>query len=386
MENMRILKMKYFFLGLIFVAFFLIIIFYLYALLDHHYTTLESQIGSNEKRIEVLEIPPQVGGDEEKIKLATQLAEANTKLINTDFDKLKLELKESNQQWLWGLAGFIGMIVAIVVAITGVALWFVVKSLIADSVEKSLNGFKKAVEKVNILEDQFRVLRIDHAASLLEGFISGVLIDLERQPERIKVLPDDVLLEVFSDKTRDLAIRFTAIEVLAARKSALLVSPVLIFLNSIVDTEIDWGASSDASRYPFLFLDRLRRIRNEETYQGLKTFLNRLIKDNPKNKNIFLPWAVFPLVDVGLKLDKGDSVDMLRKVIHDLKDLEQNSTMLKILIEYFDKFQEPDGIKDILTNGLTDNLPDVEEKCLELLQSRYPDFVKEWKDKRKTIT
>ncbi len=214
--------------------------------------------------------------------------------------------------------------------------------------------------------------------------MSSALIELESHPERVKALTKEVLLDVFSDKTRDLAIRYTAIEVLAARKSPLLVSPVLTFLNSIVDTEIDWGASFDASRYPFLFLDRLRRIRNEETYQGLKTFLNRLIEENPENRNTFLSWTIFSLTDVGLKLDRGDSADMLKKVIPDLKNLEQNSTMLEILVDYFDKFQEPEGIKEVLTNDLTDNLPDVEEKCLELLQKHDPNFVKEWKAQKET--
>ena len=321
--------------------------------------------------------------ENEKMEIETKLAEANAKLINADIDKLKLELKDSNQQWLWGWTAFLGVIFAVF----GVALWLVVRSLIADRVEKSLNGFKDAVDKVEILEDQFRVLRIEHAASLLESYIGGVLIELEWHAERIKALTEEVLLEVFDAKTRDMAIRFAAIEVLAARKSPLLVSPVLNFLNSIVDTEINWGASPDASRLHFLFLDRLRRITNEETYQGLKTFLTRLIEENPKNKNLFLPWTINSLTDVGLKLDMGDSVDMLKKVIPDLKNLEQNSTMLERLAEYFDKFKEPDGIKDIYHIHTKGKIPELEDKCLELLEKHDPEFIKkERKEKEATNT
>ena len=42
--------------------------------------------------------------------------------------------------------------------------------MIADRVEERLNGFKEAVEKVNILENQFKILQKEHAASVLENF------------------------------------------------------------------------------------------------------------------------------------------------------------------------------------------------------------------------
>ena len=51
---------------------------------------------------------------------------------------------------------------------------------------------------------------------------------------------------------------------------------------------------------------------------------------------------------------------------------------LKNLVRLFDIFNEPAGIRDILTNGLTDGMPDVEEVCLELLQKHVPDFVRDW--------
>ncbi len=371
--------MKFNFLYLILAAFLVIFVFWLYAQVDHTYKTLESQINSHNERHKVLEIPPQTGQDEEKTKLSTQLAEANTKLINTGFDKLKLELKESNQQWLWGWTGFLGVLFAVF----GVALWFVVKSLIADRVEERLNGFKEAVEKVKILENQLKILKKEHAASVLENFNNPILWNIEDHPEQIKALTEEVLLDLFEDKTRDLGVRIASIEVLAARKSPLLVSPVLTFLNIIVDSDINWEVSREPDGYPRQLLTRLSKIHNEESYQGLKSFLNRLIKDNPKNKNLFLPWTVFSLAHLGVEMEIRESVDMLKKVIPEMKELKPNAAVLRTLAEYFNKFQEPEGIMDILNNDLTDNIPAIEKKCLKLLQKHDPEFVKEWKEKKK---
>ncbi|MYK21068.1 hypothetical protein F4054_02270 [Candidatus Poribacteria bacterium] len=55
---------------------------------------------------------------------------------------------------------------------------------------------------------------------------------------------------------------------------------------------------------------------------------------------------------------------------------------LKNLTAYFDRFNEPDGIKDILTHDLTDMMPEVETRCLELLEKHDPEFVEKWKAKK----
>ena len=367
--------MKFNFLYLILGVLFGIFVFFLFMQKEHNTKELVSQIDSVKERLTVLEIPPQTGEDAEKIKLATQLADANTKLINAGFGKFERELRDSNYEWMWKWTGFFVGIIAVI----GVALWFVVKSMIADRVEERLNGFKEAVDKVSMLEGQLKVLEKEHAASVLEIFNDSRLSWLELHPEQIKALLVEVLLDVFNDKTRDLEIRFAAMEVLAARKSSLLVIPVLNFLNSVVDSDIDWETSRESSDYPRQLLTRLSKIHNEETYQGIKNFLNRLLTENPRHKDLFLPWTVFSLARVSIELEIKDSVDMLRKVIPDLKDIEQNLTMLNELVEYFNKFQEHVGIKDILKNGLTDNMPDVETQCLQLLEKHDPEFVRDWK-------
>ncbi len=376
--------MKNVFLWVIIGAFLLILFVYLYALLEHRYTSLESQIGANEERLSQLDIKPKTGVDEEKIKLATQLAEANTKLINVDIDKLKLELKDSNQQWLWGLAGYIGMIVTIVVAVSGVALWFFVKSLIADRVEKSLNGFKDAVEKVSILEDQFKILQKELAVSVLDNFTPNFPVEIELHNEAIKALSEEMLLEVFSDETRDLKIRLKAADVLVSRKSPQLVSPMLTTLNSIVDLDIDSNIISWRFSELYIYSDWLSEISTKETYLGLKKFLNRLIKENLKNKDLFLSWTVFLLAYLGIKLDLNDSVGIPISVISDLNEIENiiSNTELITLAKYFDKFQEPEGIKEIYNIHAKDRVSDLEETCLNLLEKYDPNFVKKEREEK----
>ena len=320
--------------------------------------------------------------ENEKIGLETKLAEANARLINTDIDKLKGELRESNNDWLRAWNNWFVGIVSIVAIIISAALWLVLKTLIGKGIEKRLDGFKESVNKVNILEGQLNILKKEHAVSVLENYNTVSLTELEWHTDQIKGLPEEILLDVFDDITRDINIRLTAIEVLAARKSPRLVSAVLNYLNLVVDSDIDWGVSRETNRYPYLFLSRLSKVPNLETYQGLKLFLNRLIAENPKNKDLFLTWTVYSLAEVSIKLDIRDSKDMLRKVVPDLKDSEHKGVVLDVLLEYFEKFNEYEGIKDILTNDLTDNLTDVEEKCLELLEKNDPNFVNQWKKKK----
>ena len=306
--------------------------------------------------------------ENEKMEIETKLAEANAKLINTDIDKLKGELRESNNDWLRAWNNWFLGIVSVIAVIIGAAIWLVLKTLIEKGIEKRLDGFKESVDKVSILEDQIKILEKEHAASVLEIWNDARLSSLELHPEQIKALTEEVLLDVFNDKTRDLEIRFAAMEVLAARKSSLLVIPVLNFLNSVVDSDIDWGTSSGPSDYPRQLLTRLSAVHNEETYQGIKNFLNRMIKENPKNKNIFLPWTVFSLAHLGIELEIKDSVNMLREVIPDLIELKPKEVILTTLAKYFDKFQEPEGIRKILEHPEADEMPDVKTKCLELLK------------------
>ena len=302
--------------------------------------------------------------ENEKMEIETKLAEANAKLMNADFGKFERELRDSNYEWMWKWTGFFVGIIAVI----GVALWVVVKSMIADRVEERLNGFKESVDKVSILEGQIKILEKEHAVSLLEDVNIPILAELERYPRQTKALREEVLLEVFSDKTCGLGIRWTAVNVLGARKSPRLVSPVLNYLNSVVDSDLEWGTSREPDHYPYLFLSRLSDIHNEEAYQGLKNFLNRLLTENPRHKDLFLSWTVFSLAQVSIELKIKDSVGMLKKVIPNLIELKPDEVVLITLAEYFDKFEEQEGIRQILEHPEADEMPDVKTKCLELLK------------------
>ena len=310
--------------------------------------------------------------------------------------KLERDLRDSNHKWL---TGWILFFLAII-AVAGRALWLQFKSkadqLVEDEVEKSLNGFKEAVAQadtlknelkeavgqVNILQDQIRILEKEHAASVLESFIN-VYYD-HSYPQSIEALHDEVLLQVFGDEKCRPPIRDKAGEVLAARKSPQLVTPALKFLNSVVDSDFDWETSSDTQRLPFRFLSFVGKIYTDEAHQELKKFLNRLLTENPKHKHLCLAWTAFYLVGIDVKLGLKDSISLMKKAIPDLKDAELPIHVLSRLIEYFITFNEPEGIQDILTNSLTEGMPDVEDKCLEFLQEKAPEFVEKWKAEKET--
>lgn len=331
--------------------------------------------------IETLKIQLQTV-ENEKIELTAELldaqaklADANAKLINTEFGKLERELRDSNNKWLWGWTAFFVGILAVI----GIAFWFFVKSLIADSVERSLSGFKEAVKQVNILKDELKVLQKEHTASVLENFIFLHSDSEYPYPEKINVLSETALVDVFSDKTRPLRLRHKAAEILAHRRSTLLVGPALGFLNLIVDSDLYTETSFETKYLLRDFVSFIGYTETLEAYRGLKEFLHRLLTENLKHKNLFLTDTVFSIVWVSTKLNAKDSVSTLKTAIAhlDVKQVEHGD--LESLAAYFDMFNETAGIKEILTKHITTEIPGVEDKCLELLEKHDPDFVREWK-------
>ena len=330
--------------------------------------------------------------ENEKIELTTKLldaqtklAEANVKLANIEFGKFERELRDSNNKWLWGWTGFFVGIFAVI----GVALWFVVKSLIADGVEKELSGFKEAVAQVNTLKNELRILRKEQAASMLEatfqpdfGSELGYSKENEaRREEALKELSEDTLLNVFKDKKYLLAVRHKAAEVLAS-KSPPLVLPLLELLNSAIDPDSN-SVTEIGQRRLRNSIGSLVEIETIETYEGLTKFLNRLLTENPEHKDLFLTWTVFSLAFVSIKLNKEESASILRRTIPDL-DVRSEDHALKNLARLFDIFNEPTGIKEILTYHAADRMPEVETQCLELLKKHDPEFVKNWKAEKET--
>lgn len=368
----------------------------------------DPEIAALKKRISELENKLRTVENVEKMELTAKLADANAKLLNAEIDKFKRELKDANDEWLrtWSL-WFVG-IIGFLVLIVGGAFWFWLRSradqLIADSVEKNLNGFKEAIDQVdtlknelieavgqiNILQDQIRILEKERAASMLEatfqpdfGSELGYSRENEaRREETLKDFPEEVLLNVFEDKKYLLAVRHKAAEVLAS-KSPPLVSPLLELLNSAIDpdsssvTEI----GQRRLRHSIGFLVKIETI---ETYEGLTKFLNRLLTENPEHKDIFLTWTVFSLAYISIKLNKEESASILRRTIPDLDVRPDEDHALKNLARLFDIFNEPTGIKEILTHHAADRMPEVATRCLELLEKHDPEFVRNWKAQNET--
>ena len=351
------------------------------------------EIEALKKRVSELEKQLQTVENIEKLDLQAKLADANAKLANAEFGKFERELRDSNDKWLgtWNqrflriIGVCIGIIAVFVAILFGVSrvFWFWLQSranqLIADEVEKNLNGFKVAVEEQDVIKNELRVLEKAHTASVLEPYYGSRLDEQHFHPEEVKALREEVLLDVFKDRKYDLVtIRHQAAQVLAARKSTRLVPPTLEFLNSVVDSDSDIDFETGNTLHDFVRL--LRRIYTPETYEGLTKFLNRLLTENPKHKDLFLMRTVFSLARVSIQLDRRDSVPILIRAMSHFEHPGHED--LGNLAEYFDIFNEPEGIKEILTNHVTSEasgMEDVEEKCLELLQKHDPEFVEQWR-------
>lgn len=366
-------------------------------------STSDPEIEVIKKRISELESRLQTVENVEKMELAAKLADANAKLRNAETDKYKRELKDANNEWLrtWSL-WFVG-IIGFLVLIVGGAFWFWLRSrtdeLIAGSVENRLDGFKEgvaqigilknqleeAVGQVNILQGQIRILEKERAASMLEatfqpdfGSELGYPRENEaRREETLKDFPEEVLLNVFGDKKYLLAVRHKAAEVLAS-KSPPLISPLLELLNAAIDPNSDIIAEIGQNRLRNS-ISFLVEIETLETYEGLTKFLNRLLTEDPEHKDLFLTWTVFSLAYVSIKLNKRESASILRRTIPHLDVRSDEDQALKNVARLFDLFNEPTGIKEILSHHAADKMPDVETRCLELLQKHDPEFVEKWK-------
>ena len=359
------------------------------------------EIEALKKRVAVLQRQLQTVENVEKMELVknytdvkAKLADANAKLINAEFGKFERELRDANNGWLikWGIFALTFL------AVVGASALAWVKSrtnqLIADGVEENLNGFKEAVDQIDVmkeeskealnelksLQDQQRILEKQYAVSALESIIDTIHWTRRRYPERIKRLSDQALLQVFDDEKCDRGLRYGAGEILTTRKFEPLVALLLEFLNSAVDWEKDRLEAH--TFHPLSAIGFLERIDTPESYQGLTKYLNRLLTEDPKHNGIFLSDTVSALAGLGVQLNMADSAPILKKAIPQSKT--QAPTVPRGLTEYFEKFDDSEGIQAILTTYGT-NLPSGEvKKCLELLKKHNPDFVANWRAQHNT--
>ena len=352
------------------------------------------EIEALKKRVSELEKQIQTVENIEKLDLQAKLADANAKLANADFGKFERELRNSNRNWLRDWIIFFLTIIAVV----GLAFMFLVKSVVADRVEKSLNGFKDVLKDFDIRQNRLEELEESVAVTMLEKTFEPDLgselgypeENTARREEALRGFPEAALLKVFGNEKYSLALRHKAVEVLA-KKSPPLVSPLLESLNSVIDSDLDIDSDSDidveTGNTLRGFVGLLGQIDTQETYQELTKFLNRLLTEDTKHKDLFLTWTVFSLALVSIKLNIRDSVSTLRRAIPHLSNLQREHQALKNLARHFDIFNEPLGIKEILTNHVTSEasgMEDVEARCLELLQKHDPEFVEQWRARETT--
>lgn len=104
----------------------------------------------------------------ENLKSSIPATKSNPNTVeNAEFSKFERDLRDSNNKWLWGWTAFFTAIVAVVLAIIGVALWFSVQSLIADRVGKYITEFKEDVGQLDKVKDQLRMLEYKYTNNLL---------------------------------------------------------------------------------------------------------------------------------------------------------------------------------------------------------------------------
>ena len=350
----------------------------------------ETEIEVLEKRVSEIEKQLQSVENAEKLDLQAKLAEANAKLITADFDKFKGELGTASEErlrswshWLFGI--FLGVL-GFIVLTSGAAIVFWLKSLIADRVERNLDRFKAAVDEQDEIKNRLGMLEKQYVASVLASVIDYDLLDGRPQPGPIKALREEALLQVFDDDEIYYPILvYKAAEALAARKSPRLVSPLLDRLSAAAGSDLN--PPFDPFTVPRLpnwpdAVQFLEYMQTPEAYEGLKEFLNRLLTEDLTSTNWFLGKTVSSLVQVGFKLNMRDSVPILRTAIPHLNDSHIEGESLGELARYFDIFNEPIGLKEILIYHVTSErsgMEDVENRCLDLLQKYDPDFVEEWR-------
>ena len=340
------------------------------------YSAQEFEILKN--RVSELEKQLQTVENVEKMELQAELADANAKLLNAEFGKLERDLRDSHNEWLikWSI-----LILTLLTAV-GAVLWFWLKSrtnqLITDEVEKNLGGFKEGLKELDIQKIQFRESEKENAAYRLEEIQSDLNDDM-RYPREIRVLREEALLNVFDDEKYSEILRYRAAEVLAWKKSPRLISPLFKLLNLAVDSDADVGFGE---RRLHGFVNLLGRQHTQVACQGLREFLNRLITENPKHKDLLLAETVCSFARVSASLDMKNSVSILRRAIPHFENASRS--VLVELAEHFDILNEPIGIKEILTVH-DRNLPSyVKDKCLELLQKHDLAFAEKWRAENTT--
>ncbi len=233
-----------------------------------------------------------------------------------------------------------------------------------------------------LMKERLKEREKQHTIFVLEFFKDEETVYEYRQPPHIEALSEQALLEVFCDETSSPIVKYRAAMILLTVKKCTKFVPICMeFLNFIINAELDiedFETWMDLNNFPDLFLD-LALIR---AYPEVKDFVNYLLTENPRHKKLFFNLAIMSLASLSVKLNRRDAIPILKSNMSHFGHFPK--PLLIEMAEYFDKFKEVAGIQGILTNGLADKMPDVETRCLELLQKHDPEFVKEWQAQKET--
>ena len=365
--------MKIFIAGLLYLASFVMSVSVSFAQQDPSYQKLVQEVKTLKEEVSTLHNQLQTVENVEKMKLSAELADAKAKLINAEFGSFERELRDSNDGWLLKWSGFFYGILTIFLAflaLVGRGLWLQFKSeadqKIADEVEKSLKGFKKAVSEVNILANKIRVLDKEHAARVVEELFYTFNI-ADTYPEEIGALSEEALLDILRDGTRDLRIKIRTLEILTHKGSTQRFSPTLELLNSTLDSHQDeeLGLSTTDFLCESIKLLEYNNTSPQETYEGLIKFLDRLVlRDDTELTDFLLAETASSIAKIGCNLNKGNWISLLKS--------------------YFSRLDnEPETMKGIL-HHLPDEMPSVnifKDHLLELLEQHDAEFVNEQRER-----
>lgn len=359
--------MEIFSAGLLFFVLLVISIAVSFAQQDPSYHKLVAEVETLKKEVSVLQNELQTVENVEKMKLLAERDDAKVRLINVEFGKLERELRDFNHKWLMTwlviLLGILGIFLAFS-GLVGRGAWSHLKSKInqeiANEVEKSLNGFKEAVDEVKILKDKIRILDTEHAARVVGNTMPYPLRVADSHSEEIRDLSEEALLDVLRDGTSDKGIKIRALEILTYKVSTQLVSPTLELLNSILDLHQDKELGFYTINYLRELIILLGYTPTEETYKGLIKFLDRLVlREYTKPTDLLLATTGYSFAKVGQELNKEDWISLLKTSFSRL-------------------YNEPETMKGIL-HHLPDEIPNVDDfkdHLLELLEPHDAEFVK----------
>ena len=369
--------MKVFIACLLFLTLLGISAYLSFAQQDQSYRKLLQEVEVLKTQVSALQTQLQTVENVEKMKLSAELADARAKLVNAEFGKFERQLRDSNDGWL---KTWIVILLAFISAV-GFAVWnhfkSTIDSLIADEVGKRVSRFEGAVNEIDILKDQIkesigqvnilkgqiRALEKEHTAGVLERIRDNSVSNEYSHSVNIEELQEEPLLDVFRDQTRQPSIIEIAAEILTRKQSSRLVSPLLEYLNSILDSHQDKELDSSTASHLHHLVIFLRDIPTQEAYEGLTKFLNRLLLREPTEfKALLLTETASSFAWVSRELNKADWVSQLKT-------------------SFFRLSNEPETMKEIL--DYLDETPGesyLEDYLLELLAPDDPEFVREWQE------